>query len=84
MHAVDIEQLLHEQLVGSDIRVDGDGHHFNIIVISDAFTDKSRVARQQMVYQVLGEAIQRGDIHAVSMRTHTPGEWQALQQGEGE
>jgi acid stress-induced BolA-like protein IbaG/YrbA len=40
------------------------------------FEGKSRVQRHQLVYSALGDRM-RHEIHALSMRTLTPAEWQA-------
>ncbi|MDW8467816.1 MAG: BolA family protein [Burkholderiales bacterium] len=58
------------------LEVVGDGEHFQALVVSRAFEGKSRVARHQLVYAALGERM-RAEIHALSMRTLTPQEWQA-------
>jgi acid stress-induced BolA-like protein IbaG/YrbA len=58
------------------IEVEGDGQHFQALVVSAAFAGKSRVQRHQLVYAALGERM-REEIHALSMRTLTPGEWKA-------
>ncbi|HVE48395.1 MAG TPA: BolA family protein [Casimicrobiaceae bacterium] len=60
-----------------DVR--GDGHHFEALIVSQAFEGKSRVARHQMVYATLKDRM-RQEIHALSMTTLTPGEWAARQQ----
>ena len=52
-----------------------DGTHFEAVVVSGAFAGKSRVQRHQLVYQTLGERM-REEIHALSMKTYTPEEWQ--------
>ncbi|BBJ00188.1 BolA family transcriptional regulator [Ferrigenium kumadai] len=57
------------------LAVTGDGTHFDAVVVSEAFAGKSRVQRHQLVYQTLGERM-RGEIHALSMKTYTPDEWQ--------
>lgn len=57
------------------LSVNGDGTHFEAVVVSEAFAGKSRVQRHQSVYQTLGERM-RGEIHALSMKTYTPDEWQ--------
>jgi acid stress-induced BolA-like protein IbaG/YrbA len=56
------------------IEVEGDGQHFQALVVSTAFAGKSRVQRHQLVYAALGERM-REEIHALSMRTLTPKEW---------
>ena len=58
------------------LEVLGDGQHFNALIVSAAFDGKSRVQRHQLVYAALGERM-REEIHALSMRTLTPSEWQA-------
>ena len=58
------------------VEVIGDGQHFQALVVSAAFAGKSRVQRHQMVYAALGDRM-REEIHALSMRTLTPDEWQA-------
>jgi acid stress-induced BolA-like protein IbaG/YrbA len=45
-------------------------------VVSAAFDGKSRVQRHQLVYQTLGDRM-RAEIHALSMKTFTPQEWQS-------
>ncbi|MBY0575879.1 MAG: BolA family transcriptional regulator [Gallionellaceae bacterium] len=61
------------------LKISGDdGTHFEAVVVSGAFAGKSRVQRHQMVYQTLGDRM-RQEIHALSMKTYTPEEWQELQ-----
>lgn len=57
------------------LNVDGDGRHFEAVVVSDAFAGKNRIQRHQLVYQTLGERM-RGEIHALSIKTYTPQEWE--------
>jgi acid stress-induced BolA-like protein IbaG/YrbA len=54
----------------------GDGQHFQALIVSPAFDGKTRIQRHQMVYAALGERM-REEIHALSMRTLTPAEWNA-------
>jgi acid stress-induced BolA-like protein IbaG/YrbA len=56
-----------------EVRVAGDGQHFEAHVVSEAFRGKSRIQRHQLVYAALGERM-REEIHALSMRTLTPEE----------
>ncbi|HEX5337483.1 MAG TPA: BolA family protein [Gallionella sp.] len=58
------------------LRVTGDGAHFEALVVSEAFEGKSRVQRHQLVYQTLGERM-REEIHALSIKTFTPQEWES-------
>ncbi|MCW9039493.1 MAG: BolA family transcriptional regulator [Rhodospirillales bacterium] len=47
--------------------------HFHVEVVSEAFTGKSRVERQRMVYAALAEEM-AGRIHALALSTKAPGE----------
>lgn len=47
--------------------------HFDIYVVTAAFQGQSRVARQRMVYRLLGDEIAAG-VHALAMTTLTPDE----------
>lgn len=57
------------------LTVTGDGQHFEATVVSDEFAGKSRIGRQQLVYKTLGDRM-KGEIHALSMKTYTPEEWE--------
>lgn len=61
------------------LSVDGDGHHFEAVIVSLAFAGKNRVERHRLVYAALGDRM-RQEIHALSMRTLTPDEWLESQQ----
>ncbi len=53
-----------------------DGTHFEAVIVSEEFAGKSRVQRHQLVYQTLGDRM-RAEIHALSMKTYTPQEWES-------
>jgi len=61
------------------LAVEGDGHHFAALIVSAEFAGMSRVKRQQRVYQVIKEQLDSGELHALSMQTLTPEEWQDKQ-----
>ena len=68
-----VQRYIEKGLQCSEVRVVGDGEHFEARVVSEAFRGKSRVQRHQLVYAALGERM-RGEIHALSMRKLTPEE----------
>jgi len=55
------------------LKVDGDGQHFEALVVSAAFEGKSRIERHRLVYATLGDSM-RERVHALSMKTLTPEE----------
>ena len=62
-------------LACTHLEVEGDGAHFSAIIVSSAFVGKRPIARHQLVYAALGERM-REEIHALSMKTLTPEEYQ--------
>jgi len=75
----DLRRWIAEGLACDELQVDGDGRHFDALVVSPAFEGRSRVQRHQLVYKALGERM-REQVHALSIKALTPAEWQALQQ----
>ena len=71
-----VRQYIAEGLTCSFIDVQGDGSHFEAIIVSDAFDGKRPIARHQLVYAALGDRM-KAEIHALSMRTLTPAEYEA-------
>ncbi|NRR29939.1 BolA family transcriptional regulator [Oxalobacteraceae bacterium] len=57
------------------LEVEGDGQHFQAIIVSPAFVGKRLIQRHQLVYAALGDRM-REEIHALSMKTLTPDEYQ--------
>ena len=68
-----VAQYIENGMACEQVRVDGDGQHFQALIVSALFAGKSRVQRHQLVYSALGERM-REEIHALSMRTLTPEE----------
>ena len=69
-----IKQYIENGLQCDHVEVTGDGRHFEAVVVSPLFRDKSKVRQHQLVYAALGDRM-REDIHALSMKTLTPEEW---------
>ncbi|MBM23350.1 MAG: BolA family transcriptional regulator [Gammaproteobacteria bacterium] len=74
MNSDDIKVLIETSIEGSVANVSSDDNvHFEAIVISDLFIEKSLIQRHQMVYSSLGEKME-SEIHALSLTTLTPKE----------
>jgi acid stress-induced BolA-like protein IbaG/YrbA len=69
-----IEEWIQAGLACVHVEVRGDGQHFEAVIVSPAFSGKSRVQRHQLVYAALGDRM-RAEIHALSMQTFTPEDW---------
>ena len=61
----------------AQVSVEGDGHHFEAVIVAQEFVDKSRIQRHQFVYAALGDKM-KAEVHALSMKTLTPDEAEAL------
>ena len=71
-----IKSYLAAGLDCSRLEVEGDGAHFQALIVSTAFAGKRMVQRHQLVYAALGDRM-RDEIHALSMKTLTPEEFAA-------
>jgi len=49
------------------------GSHWQLTIVSEAFRGKTPVARHRMVYEALGDLMQR-DIHALRIEAIVPGQ----------
>ena len=64
------------------IQVEGeDGRHFSAVIVSEQFKGKSMVQQHQLVYRALRDKMKE-DIHALSMKTFTPEQWEEYKQAE--
>jgi acid stress-induced BolA-like protein IbaG/YrbA len=68
-----VREYIAKGLQCEELKVVGDGQHFEALIVSSAFSGKNRVQRHQLVYAALGERM-REEIHALSMTTLTPEE----------
>lgn len=78
MDPAEIKALIENGLAGADVQVfSEDNTHYAAVVVSAEFAGKRPIARHQMVYGCLG-ALMGNEIHAMSIRAHTPEEWRDL------
>jgi acid stress-induced BolA-like protein IbaG/YrbA len=62
------------------VHVEGeDGRHFSAIIVSAEFRGKNKVQQHQIVYRALGDRMKQ-EIHALSMKTLTPEQWEESNQ----
>ena len=73
--ASDVRAFIEAGLPCDHLEVEGDGRHFFATIVSAQFEGLSRVRRHQKVYAALGDRM-REQIHALSMKTLTPEEFQ--------
>ncbi len=76
-----IKKLLESAFSGDLINVDGDGYHYQVEIVSNVFDGLSKVKRTQAIYKVLDKHIQSGELHALSVKSFTPSEWEDKKNG---
>ncbi len=72
---VQIKEWIEAGMPDASVAVEGDGAHFEAVVISAEFTGKNLIARHRIVYDALGDKMKQ-EIHALSLKTLTPEESQ--------
>jgi acid stress-induced BolA-like protein IbaG/YrbA len=72
-----VQQSIVANLDCQHCEVRGDGQHFEAVIVSDAFRGLRSVQQHQKVYAALGDKM-REEIHALSMKTFTPEQWQEI------
>ena len=79
MNPEELQKLIETALAVSHVEVSGDGRHFSAIVVSNAFAGKNMIAQHRLVYAALGSRFDTDAVHALSLKTYTPDQWQDLQ-----
>ncbi|QQD19046.1 BolA/IbaG family iron-sulfur metabolism protein [Spongiibacter nanhainus] len=69
-----ILQRLSEHFDDGKFDVQGEGSHYDVLVVSRAFDGLRPVRRQQLVYAAVNELIRDGSVHAVNIKALTPDE----------
>jgi stress-induced morphogen len=71
----ELKQRIEAALPGAAVSVEdltGGGDHFRAEVVSDSFEGLNRIQQHKLVYDVFGAEV-GGPIHALSIKTSTPG-----------
>lgn len=77
MTSEELQTLIATSLPCDHLEVSGDGRHWYATIVSSAFDGLRLIQRHQKVYATLGTRMQTDEVHALSMKTHTPAEWAA-------
>ncbi len=72
-----VKHWIEEGLTGATADVVGDGRHFEATVVCSQFAGKSMLEQHRLVYTGLGSKMESA-IHALSLRTYTPEQWQSI------
>jgi acid stress-induced BolA-like protein IbaG/YrbA len=80
MTAAELQNIISAGLACEHIHVNGDGRHWEALIVSPEFEGKRLIQRHQRVYATLGARMHTDEVHALSMKTFTPAEWAAQPQ----
>ena len=70
-----VEALIKAGIPDAEVKVTGDGRHFEVEVVSPAFEGKSLIQRHRLVMDAVKEQVASDELHALSIRSaKTPDE----------
>jgi len=75
----EVELLIVKDYPGAQIHIDGEGCNLSIRVISEKFSGETLIKQHQGVMATLSGPLASGRLHAVTLNTYTPEQWQAQQ-----
>ena len=71
-----VKQQIEAGLPDCNVTVTGENAHFDATVIGEVFAGLSPVKKQQLVYATVNDQIASGEVHALTIKTYTPAEWE--------
>lgn len=75
----EVEALILGEYPDAKIAIEGQGCNLTMQVISERFVGQTMVKQHQGVMATLSEPLASGRLHAVTLKTFTPEQWQAQQ-----
>ncbi len=77
MTSEELQSIIAAALPCEHLEVQGDGRHWQAVVVSAEFAGLRTIQRHQRVYATLGARMHTDEVHALSIKTFTPAEWAA-------
>lgn len=74
-----IEERIKSQIPDAKVILEGEGCNYKATVISQIFDGMTPVKKHQTVYATVNDLIASGELHALTIKTFTPEQWQAQQ-----
>ena len=56
------------------------GDHIQVILVSPEFEEKSLLEQHKIVYDVLANEMKTNEIHALTLKTYSPTQWEKVKQ----
>ncbi|WP_277811199.1 BolA family protein [Chromohalobacter canadensis] len=83
MQPSDVKALLESRIDDCQFHIQGEGCNFQVVAVGDVFEGLSPVKRQQLIYSALADEIASGALHAISIKTYTPSQWEQAPENAG-
>ena len=74
----EIEKIIQAGMTCTAVQVQGDGRHFEAVVVSEAFEGQPMLKRHRLVHETLGDRFDTDALHALSIKAYTPAQWERL------
>lgn len=75
----EVKSLIIQDYPDARIEIEGEGCDLSITVVSEKFSGLTMVKQQQGVMASLSELLATGRLHAVTIKSYTPSQWQEKQ-----
>jgi len=72
----EVKTLVMSSIEGADVSVKLNGNSCQIGVVAPQFEGIRTLKRQQLVYGCINDRIASGELHAVTLHTYSPSEWE--------
>ncbi|WP_280562329.1 MULTISPECIES: BolA family protein [unclassified Chromohalobacter] len=83
MQPSDVKALLESRIDDCQFHIQGEGCNFQVVAVGDVFEGLLPVKRQQLIYSALSDEIASGALHAISIKTYTPSQWEQAPENAG-
>lgn len=64
------------------IDLTGTQDHWQAIIVSPAFAGKSLIEQHRMVFGLFKAEVESNDVHALTLKTYTPEQYERMQNGK--
>jgi acid stress-induced BolA-like protein IbaG/YrbA len=79
MNSEEIKKIIENQWPDSKTQVadlTGTQDHYQVTIVSSAFEGKKMIEQHRLVKSLFDPHIQSGEVHALSLKTYSPAEWE--------
>lgn len=75
MDPEDIKKIIEQGMDAELVEVTGEGGKYEATIVSKAFEGLSMLKQHKLVYPLVNDKIQTGEIHALTIKSYTPEQW---------